>query len=200
MTDFHAYPPAQPQPESWHTPFLAMLPKIRACLQSAFANLHYDAREEAVQEGLANALAAFRRLYELGKQDLAYPTVLARFAAAQVRQGRQVAEKLNVRDVSSRHCQRVKGVHLQPLDRFDRETMVWREVLVEDRRADPAATAAARIDFAAFLQSLSPRERRIAMTLAGRIHERGGEVVPGLGRPHQPVAPGVAGEVERLSR
>lgn len=47
----------------------------------------------------ANACCAVARLAELGKLDLAYPTVLARYGVAKVIDGRRVGNKLNVRDV-----------------------------------------------------------------------------------------------------
>ncbi|MBW3600714.1 MAG: hypothetical protein KY475_26050, partial [Planctomycetes bacterium] len=78
---------SQSLPGEWQKAFVAMLPKITSYLKGAFGGLNRDAREEAVQEGLVNALVAYRRLCLRGKQDLAYPTVLARFAAAQVRAG-----------------------------------------------------------------------------------------------------------------
>ena len=153
-------------PVKRHEPFVAMLPHIQRYLRFAFRKLNRDAREEAVQEGLVNALAVYARLCELGKQSLAYPGPLARYAAQQVRSGRQVAEWLNVRDITSRHCRQQKGIRVQRLDRYEPEEQGWREVLVEDRRAGPADTAAARIDFDAFIRSLSDRERRIALKLA----------------------------------
>ena len=70
-------------PNGWHKPFLEMLPQIDRYLRITFRDLNPDARAEAVQEGLVNALVAYRRLHEKGKVDLAYPTVLARFAARQ---------------------------------------------------------------------------------------------------------------------
>ena len=159
-------PSLQSLPADWAEPFTAMMPVIQSRLQFAFRNLNRDAREEAVQEGLANALAAYARLCELGKASLAYPGPLARYAVLQVRSGRQIADRTNVRDVTSRVCRQRKGVRLQRLDRYDAEEQAWREVLVEDRRAGPADTAAARIDFDAFIGSLSERERRIALKLA----------------------------------
>jgi DNA-binding NarL/FixJ family response regulator len=42
----------------------------------------------------------------------------------------------------------------------------WNQQLVEDRQAGPAEIAAARIDVAAWLGSLSKRHRRIAKALA----------------------------------
>ena len=80
--------------------------------------------------------------------------------------GRKAATKLNVRDVSSEYYQLRKGITVERLDHLDRDTESWHEVLVEDRHAGPAETAASRIDFADWLRSLSRRRRKIATTLA----------------------------------
>ena len=82
------------------------------------------------------------------------------------RGGRRVGTKLNVRDVSSEYAQREKGFIVERLDRFDEEKGEWREVLVEDRKAGPADTAAARLDFAKWLAGLPKHKRRVAETLA----------------------------------
>ena len=55
-------------------------------------------------------------------------------------------------------------------DRADRprdpQNGVWEELLLEDRKAGPAATAAARLDLRAWLRTLSKRNRQIARALA----------------------------------
>ena len=158
--------PPRPAEPAWHKAFLAMLPTIHRHAQIAFRHLDPEAREEAVQETVCNACCAVARLAELGKLDLAYPTVLARYAVAQVKDGRKVGCKLNVRDVLSPYCQQRKNITLERLDKYDAEEGCWCEVLVEDRRAGPAETAAARIDFAAWLRLLSRRYRKIATALA----------------------------------
>ena len=150
----------------WHKPFQEMLPQIERYLRITFRGLDPDARAEAVQEGLVNALVAYRRLYEKGKVDLAYPSVLARFAARQIRDGRRVAERLNIRDVMSPHARQKKGIKVERLDRFDEEENAWKEVLIEDRHSTPAEVAAARIDFAAWSGLLPIRLRKIAKLLA----------------------------------
>ncbi len=150
----------------WHKEFLAMLPKIRQHASVAFRHMRPEAREEAVQEVISNCVKAFVRLVQLKKVDLAYPTVLARFGVAQVRDGRKVGGKLNVHDVSSDYAQREKGFHLERLDQYDNEDDSWIEVLVEDKSAGPADVASIRIDFTHWLTSLSPRTRRIAKILA----------------------------------
>ena len=106
------------------------------------------------------------RLVELGKTDLAYPSVLASFGVAQTREGRKVGNTLNVRDVSSDYCQKKKNLILERLDRRDSEEDTWAEILVEDKNAGPAQTAAMRIDFAAWLKTLKPQTRKIARYLS----------------------------------
>ena len=71
----------------WHKKFLAMLPLIRRHAQIAFRKLDAEARNEAVQEVIANACLAFRRLVELNKTDVAYPSVLPRYCVARYRSG-----------------------------------------------------------------------------------------------------------------
>jgi len=151
---------------AWHKDFLIMLPKICRDAQIAFCSLPPEAREESVQEVICNALVAFRRLVELNKEDIAYATPLAQYAIRQIRSGRRVGTKLNVRDISSRYCQQSKRITVERLDRFDSKRNGWREVVVEDRQSGPDVVAATRIDFDAWLKSLRPRMRQIATTLA----------------------------------
>ena len=143
-----------------------MLPAIRRQARLAFRHLDPEAREEAVEEAVANALVAYVRLFERGKVELAYPSVLALYAIRQVSEGRRMGTKLNVRDVSSEYCRLKKGLQLERLDRFDRETGEWLEVVVEDRHAGPAETAAARIDIGEWFRRLPRHVRKIAKTLA----------------------------------
>ncbi len=98
--------------------------------------------------------------------EVVYPTPLAQYAIKQVRDGRRVGAKLNVRDVSSEYAQQAKRFTIARLDHYDAEEGEWREVLLEDRKAGPADTAAARIDIADWFDSLPKKKRRIAATLA----------------------------------
>lgn len=143
-----------------------MLSKIRHHASVAFKHLNPEAREEAIQEVVCNALKAYVRLVQLNKVDLAYPTVLARYGVAQVKDGRKVGGHLNVHDVSSDYAQREKGFSVERLDQWDRNEESWLEVFVEDRRSGPAAVATMKMDFTAWLKSLPFRVRRIAKILA----------------------------------
>jgi DNA-binding NarL/FixJ family response regulator len=144
--------------------FLDMLPRIRSQARRAFRQLRPEHKDELVQEVVVNAYSAYVRLVRRGKADVAFATPLANYAIRQVIAGRRVASKPSLADVMS--PQTHSGIIVERLDVFDEVQCEWRQVLVEDRRATPAEIAAARIDVAAWLHSLSPRNRRIAKTLA----------------------------------
>jgi len=148
------------------TAFLEMLPAIQNQAKVAFRDLPVQRQEDLIAEVTANAFVAYTRLVERGLTDIVYPTPLALYAIKQVRSGRRVGVKLNVRDVASRYCQAMKGVTVERLDRFDKETDGWQEIIVEDKKSGPAEIAATRLDFTAWLRTLPQRLRQIAKTLA----------------------------------
>ena len=150
----------------WHQQFLEMLPVIRKYADNAFQHLDPEGREDAVHEVIANALVAFARLVQLGKADLAYPTVLARYGAAQLRQGRRVGNRRRVGEVLAEYAQRKKGFVVERLDRFHKESGEWLEAIVQDTRTPVPDQVAFRIDFPAWLNSQTKRNRRIAEALA----------------------------------
>ena len=137
---------------------------VKLVLRSAGSRSSDDAT--LIAEVIANAWVAFKRLMERGLERVIYATPLAGYAIRQVRSGRRVGTMLNVRDVTSEYCQRSKGVKVERLDSFDDGDAEWREMLVEDRQATPADIAACRLDFAAWLETLPGRQRRIAETLS----------------------------------
>ena len=151
---------------SWQMAFLAMLPSIRKSIAISLRHLRGDARAEAIQEATANACVAFARLFHQGRQERAFPTTLARFAVAQVQQGRTVGSSLNVYEVLSRYAQQRKRFAVSRLDRFDNKEQDWREVVVEDRRTPVVDQVWFRIDFPEWLAQLPSRNRRVAKFLA----------------------------------
>lgn len=150
---------AAPVRPPWHGQFLAMLPAIQAYARRAFRRLTADDREEAEQAVVALAAVAYARLVRMGKADRGFATPLATFAVKQHRAGRLVGGKANCRDVGSCSCRR-RGCVVESLDQ-------WQAALCDSRRATPAETAALRIDLADWLQTLTPRDRRVAGALAG---------------------------------
>ena len=149
----------------WRQRFVNMLPLIVSYVRRAFRLLRPEERDEAVQEAVAGAFTAYAGLVERGKESLAYPSVLARYSASQVRAGRRVAGKLNIQDISSAYCQRRKQIRLGRLDRFD-PAEGWQEAIVEDLKTPVADQACFRVDFPAWLKTLTRRDRKIAEALA----------------------------------
>jgi len=145
--------------------FVEMLPTIRRVASYAFRHLRRAHREDLLAEVVASAYAAFRRLVERGRAALAYPTVLARFAIRQVRDGRRVGSKRNVLDVMSPYGQRRKGFSVRSLGEGTK-CSAWEEQVAEDRRASPADIASFRIDFTAWLKRLKRAKRQVALRLA----------------------------------
>jgi hypothetical protein len=153
------------EPE-WHTRFIAMMPVIQRQARISFRGAGAELREELIQAVLAAAFAAYARLVRHGKEDVAFPSSLARFAVKQVRAGRRVGGHLNVRDVASPVAQNRNGFIVERLDSFDVQEGCWREILLEDKRATPAEIAACRLDFSAWLARLPRPRRMIALALA----------------------------------
>lgn len=172
------------------TAFLEMLPAIQNQAKVAFRHLPVQRQEDLIAEVTAHAFVAYTRLVERGLTEIAYPTPLAWFAIKQVRSGRRIGVKLNVRDVASSYCRKVKGVTVERLDRFDKETGEWQEIVVEDKNSGPAEIAATRLDFAAWLRTLPRRFRQIAKTLAV------GETTGNVARKFR-VSPGRVSQVRR---
>jgi hypothetical protein len=156
----------------WHRRFLALVPTVRRCAEFSFRKLRPDLRREMVDEVVVNALAAFARLVTRGKEELAFPSSLVEYAVRDVRQGREIGNRLNSKDVSSRYAQQRKGFQVERLDQFDASDDEWKELLIEDRKAGPAETAASRIDFAEWFATISSLRRKIAQCLATGMSTR----------------------------
>jgi hypothetical protein len=160
-----AKPVRRPGAAAWNA-FLTMLPAIARHARIAFRSRRGDERDDLIQEVVANAAVAFLRLFQLGKSDLAYPSVLARYGVAQVLEGRRVGNRLRIGDVLSSYCQRKKGIVVERLDKLDPEEGQWQEIVIEDRNAGPADIARVRIDFDDWLKQLPRRSRHVAQFLS----------------------------------
>ena len=158
-------PRRKPAP-AWHKPFMAMVPAIAKHARIAFRDYDPEQRDDLVKETVANCLVAYVRLFELGKGHLGYAGVLARYAVAQIHSGRKVGTPLRSKDVLSRYAQQRRGLRIERLDRRDQDERAWMEIAVESKRATPADVAAIRIDFAAWLDGLSGKLRKMAEVLA----------------------------------
>jgi hypothetical protein len=151
----------------WHRRFLAMLPLIQRQARVAFRDLPPQAREDAVAEVVANCLVSYVRLVRRGREQRAFPSVLAKYAIRQFRDHRRVGVRLCIRDVLSPYAQQRKRFTVERLDRFDNQEGAWLEAVVQDtRHTSVLEVAAFRIDFAEWLRRLPARHRRLAQYLA----------------------------------
>ncbi len=152
---------------AWHARLLALLPTVVRYAKRAFRTYDPEARQEAVQNVVANTAAAVAGLAKRGKLDLAYPTVLAKFGIRQTLDNRKTGSSLNIKDVLSKYCQENKGLMVERLDKFNEQEDCWEEAVVVDTRNAPVpATVAFRVDFKDWLKSLAPRDRKVARYLS----------------------------------
>ena len=146
--------------------FEELLPSITKQASVAFRDSPPCEREEQVAETIANCFVAYVRLLERGLGNVIFASPLTAYAIKQVRAGRRVGSALNIKDISSTYCQQRKKVRMNRLDHYDVDEGGWQEIVVEDRTATPADVAATRLDFAAWLQTLRRKERRVAELLS----------------------------------
>ena len=146
--------------------FTEILPTILRALRFEFRKLDEEKREDAIHEAVANCFVAYRRLVDKGRGSIIFPSVLARFAASQVRDGRLVGSSMNIKDVSSRYAQQRRGFVLQSLDQYDDKRQEWREAVINDTKTPVFQQVSFRIDFPAWLKRLTARNREIALALA----------------------------------
>ena len=146
--------------------FLELLPTIRTAAQVAFRGWDPEAREDAVTEVIANCFVAFSQLAAQGKLEVAFASVLARFAIQQFRVGRRVGSRFTIQDVLSPAAQCRRRFDVERLDAVDPTTDEWVEAVVDDYATPVPDQAAFRCDFPAWLAAQSRRTRRIAEALA----------------------------------
>jgi hypothetical protein len=147
--------------------FLQCLPQIMAVAGYAFRRHRFEEREERIAEAVAWTWVLFVRVQRRGKNPKEFPTAVAKFAVKYVQKGRLLGQSRNSTELytalsASENCR--GPVSLNELD--PHTCTPWKEILVESRAFSPADTAAARIDLNAWLDSLSPRDRRLAERLA----------------------------------
>ena len=167
--------------EQLHRQFLALLPHIELHARITFRSVRCpDRREDAVAETVALAWKWHVRLAERGKDVRQFPAAFAALAARAVRSGRRACGQEKSKDVLAPVAQRKHGfrvAYLPPSTRSPHEHLYadpHGQALLdafEERLRDNTLTpvpdqVAFRIDFPAWLRTLTPRERRIirAMT------------------------------------
>ena len=164
-----------------HTSFLGILPKIERYARRFFSGTRCLSKlQDDLAEVAAMAWKWFRVLAEKGKDATKFPIVLARFACRAVKSGRRLCRQGRFRDVMNARTQFRHGFRVESLPASTRVGLdeLYGDVhrqrqldVFEERLADNTVTpvpdqAAFRIDFPAWLATLSARERRLIRAMA----------------------------------
>jgi len=107
---------------------------------------------------------AFCRLVRQGREQLVFPTVLARFAIRRYRSGRQASGGTSQRSLGWPLNGKRKGC--VPASRIVLKGSNWQETLVEDRKTPIPDQVSFRVDFPEWLSRLSPSQRKVAEMFA----------------------------------
>lgn len=161
--------------------FLALLPKIELHARITFHTVKCPAtREDKVAECIAVAWKWYARLNECGKDVNKFVMIFTYLVVKAVKSGRRVAGMEKAKDVMSEQAQRRHGFTVERLSASasatheelygnphgQRRHDVWEERLQDNTVTPPDEQAAFRIDFMAWLKSLTPRERRLVRAMS----------------------------------
>jgi hypothetical protein len=168
-----------------HAAFLSILPRIERHGQVYFRGVRCPSRrEDAVAEMVALAWVWFLRLIAQGKDPLSFPMMLATYAAKAVKCGRGVCGQEKGKNVLSQIAHQRHSFIVEPLphsiastheERYSHVRGQRQQDALEERLRDNTQTpvpeqVAFRLDFPAWLETLTARERRLVREMAN--HER----------------------------
>jgi hypothetical protein len=147
--------------------FLVLLPQIRAYARKVFRNRLAQERQELIAETIAWAWKLFLSCSRRGKNPMERPSWLLRYSALAVKSGRRLGRSANSNELFRVAHLVDSGTKLLSLSECAAEhTTSFNETLIDRRAFSPANAAAARIDVAAWLRTLSTRDRHVAHALA----------------------------------
>jgi hypothetical protein len=155
---------AIPQTTGWQAGFLSVLPAVQTQAKFRFRKLPASRREDAIQEAIAAACVNYQLLAARWQLDIAHPGTIADFAVRHVNIGRHVGGRQDgARDVLSPVCHKRHGITVVSCHahKSGDGTDGWRQVAIAERKASIPDTAAFRIDFPAWLKTLTRRDRKI---------------------------------------
>ena len=169
-------------PKGPHADFLTLIPIVTRHARIVFRGRPAAEREEAVAEAVAAAFESYLALKARGQDPVRdFPSVMATFAVLHVQTGRHVGGHQNTTDVLSPQAQARHHFQVASLSRDapppdwqqdglrpSRHVLndVYEERLQDNRQTPIPDQVAFRLDWPAFLQTLSERDRRMALALA----------------------------------
>jgi hypothetical protein len=164
-----------------HAAFLSILPRIEVHAHIYFQGIRCPQRKnDAVQETIAISWRWFVRLVEQGKDPLSFPMALASYAARAVKYGRRLCGQVKGKDALSPLAQQRHGFVVEPLphsvastheERYShvggqRQQDAFEERLRDNTQTPVPEQVCFRLDFPAWLTTLTPRERRLVGEIA----------------------------------
>jgi hypothetical protein len=171
---------ASRSPEQLQVAFLALVPNIEKHARNAFGYYKCaNQKDDKVAEAVALAWKWFVRLHKRGKNASTFPVVFASLVARAVAGGRRIAGGEPAGDVLSKLAQRKHGFSVKglsdsdgiPIHQLFSDPHAQKTIdTLEERLADNTQTpvpdqAAFRIDFPAWMRTLSARERLLAQAM-----------------------------------
>lgn len=149
--------------------FLTIYPQVLRHAHFVFRSLKdFNRFEDCVQETLCLCWLWCCRLWEQGKDAREFPTTLASYATRHVRSGRSfVGRKTYRSDALSPLAQAIHGFLTQALPGVEAQAgSPWQAALQDNTQSSVDEQAAFRIDFPAWLGTLSDRNRSVAEDMA----------------------------------
>jgi hypothetical protein len=142
--------------------FLAIvLPRVLSHGRVCFCYLKCrDRREDAIQEMIGLTWQWHLRLAEKGKDATRFPTALASYAARAVKSGCRVVGQERAQDVLSPLAQQRYHIAVERLPSYSTLSgNPLEEALHDNTKSPPDETVCFKLDFTAWLASLSQRDR-----------------------------------------
>jgi hypothetical protein len=163
-----------------HAAFLSILPRVERHGRIYFRHLGPHKKADAIQEMRALAWKWFLRLHQLGKDPADFVAMFVTYLARAVNSGRRLAGMAKSKDVMNPVTQRRHGFGVEPLAASTRvsheelygATLGQRRLdAFEERLRDNTVTPVPdqlqfRIDWPAWLKTLTGRERRLIRAMA----------------------------------
>src|SRR5262245_56107656 len=164
-----------------HVRFLTLVPCIESYARMYFRDIRCPVtQEDRVAECVALGWQGFVRLTAQGKDVFAFPVVFAATVARAVKCGRRLCGQERAKDVLSLRAQQRHGFRVERLPSSTRSPNeqlyaephgqamqdAFEERLRDNTVTPPPDAAAFRIDFPAWLRTLTGRERRLIRAMA----------------------------------
>jgi uncharacterized protein (DUF2344 family) len=151
-----------PGTDTWQAGFMQIMPAIQTHLKIQFRQLPAERREEATQEAIASACASYRMLAVKGRLADAHPSTLAAYAVNYVHNHRHLGGSQDAaRDAMSVIAQARHRFRTISYDRYKDDVDAWEQMNIVDKKASVSDLACFRVDFRAWLKTLTRRDRQI---------------------------------------